>query len=187
MECAMSIRLILPNRLINTLPQDERIIFLAGPIRGGGNWQTLAIQYINAYDGDHVIACPCRFPPEHTFWKYALAGENDKFESQTLWERYYLERASKSGAIMFWLGREDGEHPRDPKDGPYARDTYGELGEWRMRMKYENARVVVGAEGGFPGLSVIEKNFKAVFRSQFEIYSTLHQTVSAAVMRAHQK
>lgn len=59
-------------------------------------------------------------------------------------------------------------------------DTRGELGEWRWRMKTENARVVVGAEPEFLGLSQIQRNFSATLGYDFPIYDSIEKTARAA-------
>ncbi len=103
---------------------------------------------------------------------------------QTYWERYYLAIASTQGAIIFWLPKESKTKPRPPETGPYARDTYEELGEWRARMVRDKAREVIGAQQGFPGLSVILKNFRAMIGDGFTPYGTLRETVRAGVALA---
>jgi hypothetical protein len=112
-----------------------------------------------------------------------MKGQEDYFSRQTLWERYYLEIVAKrkNGCIIFWLPCESKDNPR--RDGsPYARDSYGELGEWRGRMINDpNLHVVIGAESGFPGLNQINANFSSALKKEFCIHTTLQDTVKAAV------
>ncbi|KKQ34454.1 MAG: hypothetical protein US50_C0048G0001 [Candidatus Nomurabacteria bacterium GW2011_GWB1_37_5] len=147
------IKLILPNNnkgVVLDLKQGERLYFLAGPIRGGGDWQAKAIRVLNKKDPFCYIACPCRYDISHELSKYQLkptelprSTDDERewpeyaldFPSQTMWERYYLEHASWFGSIIFWLPCENKENPRKKEDGPYARDTYGELGRWSIRSK----------------------------------------------------
>lgn len=133
------------------------------------------------------IVCPCRYAPEHPLYRFAIKGEEGIFPNQTLWERHYLALASTQGSIIFWLPEESKNNPRPLETGPYARDTYGELGEWRTRMLYGNARVVIGAQRAFPGLSVITKNFRAMIGDTLVFYETLQDTIDAAVALANSK
>ena len=63
-------------------------------------------------------------------------------------------------------------------------DTRGELAEWRMRVKYEKARVVIGAEAGFIGLSMIQRNYWHVLGDDFPFYKSIEETADAAVKLA---
>ncbi len=197
------IKLILPNNnlgVILDLQQGERLYFLAGPIKGGGTWHKDAIELLHKKDPFCYIVCPKPYDSRHRlrptkqerstddergFTEYAL-----RFPSQTAWERYYLERASYYGSVIFWLPQEDVNEPR--KDGsPYARDTYGELGRWSLRSSKphyfcfkeneDRVNLVIGAEKYFPGLSVIQKNLDGDHGSPFQIYTTLEDTISEAV------
>lgn len=118
------------------------------------------------------------------------------FPSQTLRERYYLEMAWAEWSIIFWLPEEDNENPRKKEEWPYARDTYGELGEWRIRTKFwidgsmttwNNIFFVLGWEKWFHGIDVIEKNYKWVFWSEYTVYTTLEDTCRAGIDKAHGK
>jgi hypothetical protein len=199
------IKLILPNNgvSLDRLQSGERVYFLAGPIRGGDDWQANAIQMLYEKDPFCYIACPCRYGPEHPLFQYSLPATESPssmpeqveyeytFDSQTYWERFYLEEASQRGSVIFWLPCESKENPRKKEDGPYARDTYGELGRWSLRsanpdefsVEKNNKRVnvVVGAEEEFPGLSIIQKNFDGDHEKRFIIYQTLEQTIIEAV------
>ena len=118
----------------------------------------------------------------HPAYQYAATGRSDAFERQLAWERYYLELAGihhPMGCILFWLPLESEKEPH-PGPEPYAMDTRGELGEWRMRIKYEHARVVIGGDKDFLGLSQIERNFSHIAGSSFVFYDELETTVQAA-------
>ncbi len=191
----MNIKLILPKNAV-FVELSDKIFFLAGPILGGGDWQSDAIHLLAKQAPGSYVACPCRHKPEHPLYRFSILGETNKrwtsrglelFLSQTLWERYYLGLAGKQGAIVFWLSEEDLINPRPRETGPYARDTYGELGEWRARIFYDNARVVIGAEDGFPGLSVVVKNYRAMVGDTFVFHKTLQDTIDAAVALANSK
>jgi hypothetical protein len=113
-----------------------------------------------------------------------MRGEENRFERQTDWERHYLEQAAEkwpAGCIIFWLAEQ--KEPRQD-GGPYARDTYGEIGEWRGRMmRAPHLRVVVGAEKEFPGLSQIKRNFELAL-PDLKIYDTMEEVVERAAFFA---
>lgn len=205
------IKLILPtNRMgvVLDLKRGERLYFLLGPIRGGGDWQAEAIRLLHEKDPNCYIACPCRYDVRHSLSKYEIKptiiphdDESEEktpeyalpFENQTMWERYYLKLASWHGSIVCWLPNEDKKNPRPKEQGPYAQDTYGELGRWSIMSsdpqrfsidedsKGRRINLTIGAEENFPGLSVIQKNFNADHGKDFPIHSTLEETILAAV------
>lgn len=207
----IKIALILPkNGVVLDLKSGEHLYFLAGPIRGAGDWQSKAIKMLTEKDPACYIVCPCRYVEQnHDLSRYSLPAtklpsETDdirefpeymlEFPDQTRWERYYLAKAAHLGSIIFWLPQEDANNPRKKEDGPYARDTYGELGRWSIRHALQHnpfgqekqVKIVVGAEPTFPGLSVIQKNFDDDHGKPFTIYTTLEDTIDQAITLANQ-
>ncbi|MBI2109164.1 MAG: hypothetical protein HYT93_03225 [Parcubacteria group bacterium] len=179
-------KIILPKIFYGIDLAEEPLFFLAGPIRGGGDWQKETCVALQKHVPNCIIACPCRWSAKHPLSSYFTEGLDTVFERQTDWERYYLERAGTlnfAGGIIFWLPCESKKDPH-PGPEPYAMDTRGELGEWRWRMKTENARVVVGAEEGFFGLSQMQRNFSKALGYDFPVYSSIEDTVEAAVALA---
>ncbi len=180
-------QLILPKQFIEDGSASYPTFFLAGPIKGGGDWQHAACLELleEVQDADFQVVVPCRWKPEHPLYQHRCDGlDETRFSRQTTWERQCLEIAAKSvfgGCVIFWLPCESPNSPRT--DGhPYARDSYGELGEWRGRMMHEpDLRVVVGAEKDFPGLDVIHHNFERALNREFPIYETLEETIARAV------
>jgi hypothetical protein len=176
-------RLILPKTLCKIDPTYGPLFFLAGLIRGGGDWQMECCIEIRKCILNFYVALPCRYLENHPLMAFRLDGDEDCFDRQLTWERYYLEMAADFGCLIFWLPREDRTNPRVGYE-PYAMDTLGELGEWRGRLMYDSSlRIVIGAEPGFPGLSQIQRNFNLATRSEFPIYGTLDETVVAAVKK----
>lgn len=181
-------RLLLPKTFVDTRYTKDPVFFLAGPIKGGDDWQANATTLLATQVPDCIIVNPCRYTESHPLYQYRMdAIENDDFPNQTLWERYFLDlagRRSSNGCILFWLPCESKTNPRN--DGsPYARDTYGELGEWRGRAignPYLN--FVVGAEKDFPGLKQICTNFEDALGAHFVLHNSLEETVTAAVEKA---
>ncbi len=180
-------RLILPKTFVK--PEEiggAPFFFLAGPIRGGGDWQhKMSLVLDEKTGGDCIIANPSRYTDTHPLWKYRMSGQEDKFARQLDWERFYLDEAGiyrKRGCIIFWLGCEDKEKPH-PGPEPYAMDTRGELGEWRGRMRHESVALVIGGEEKFFGLSQIQRNFTQSLGLVFHIENTLEATADAAIAR----
>jgi len=179
-------KILLPKHYVSDEEIGESTLyFLAGPIRGGGDWQHLMCTAIWQHHPGACIACPCRWNYLHPLSTYFATGDESRFKRQLEWEQYYLKRAGLGssrwrGCVIFWLGCEDKQNPH-PGPEPYAMDTRGELGEWRMRMCYEGARVVVGGHPEFHGLSQIERNFRAVVGDDFVIHQSIDATARAAV------
>jgi hypothetical protein len=185
-------KLVLPKTIVE-VPDKSKVFFLAGPIRGGGDWQHQAILRIAELMPEAFIATPSRYNENHPLYKYKLPEDTQSLDDtqvawvkkhQTNWERYYLEIASRMGCILFWLPEEDINNPRLKEDGPYAQDTYGELGEWRGRLSQDQSvRLVIGAMEAFLGLRAIHRNYKAVDQG-FKYYTCLEDTIQAAIVRS---
>lgn len=179
-------RIIVPKRFVTP---NYPLFFLAGPVRGGGDWQADMFRTLQRFlpreRGTAVSPCRWGKDPKHPLTGSFAQGPEERFEHQLDWERYYLERAglptNKPGCIIFWLPLESQTHPH-PGPEPYAMDTRGELGEWRGRMMH-NPRIhlVIGADPKFLGLSQIRRNFSAALGYTFPIYHTMEETARAAI------
>ncbi len=162
------------------------LFFLAGPCSGGGDWHKDLANLLLGHVGDCIIVNPSwDYDERHPHYKYRMVCVR-YFEHSLDFEIFYLDQAAEfwdRGSIIFWLACESKERPRD--DGEhYARDTRGEVGEWRGYLRCKpHARVVMGAEEGFSGLSVIERNFKARVPG-FKIHRTMEDVVKAAAKYA---
>jgi len=163
------------------------LYFLGGPIRGGGDWQSRMCGTIAHFGPRCFVACPNRWSPEHSFANRFMPGEEDRFERQTDWERCYLDVAGdpdkgERGCIIFWL--EPQREDRPPTAGVYARDTLGEIGEWRGRMMSRTGlRVVIGADPEYDqrGVNIMQYNFEKALKRSFPIYRTMRATFRAAM------
>lgn len=166
------------------------LYFLAGPIRGGGDWQSRMCEIIEHSDPDCIVACPHRWGPGHSFANRCMPGEEGRFERQTDWERFYLAVAGEHigaeyGSIIVWL--EPQQESRPPEAGVYARDTLGEIGEWRGRLMYEpGLRIVIGADPDYDphGVNIMQYNFEKALRRKFPIYRSMQETFRAAMTMA---
>ncbi len=160
------------------------IFFLAGPVRGGGDWQQQMARILSNVVPNCVIAIPCRWDDTHVLSRYFLRGTRLSFERQLNWERYYLKEAglnAKLGCVIFWLPPESTQNPH-PGPEPYSMDTRGELGEWRMRIKFQNARVVIGCPDpdAYHGFSQIHRNYSLELGHDFPVHSTMENTALSA-------
>ncbi len=175
-------RLILPNTFVEIDYSYGPLFFLAGPVRGGGDWQAKCADLIHKKHFDQCyIAIPCRYEENHPHMRYRISGNETRFPRQLAWERYYLEKAAgMHGCLIFYLPLESKTHPH-PGPEPYAMDTRGELGEWRWRARDKHSNhIVIGAEEGFFGLSQIEYNFSVALGRDFKAHRSLEATVEAA-------
>jgi len=176
---------VVPKHLFLFNETNLPLFFLAGPEKGGQDWQAGAAGQLMAEQGMGTVAIPYSKPLSvlHPCYSMLRLGKEDVFGRQAQWERHHLNCASRHGCIIFWLPAMD-PHYQPTIDHPYARFTYGELGEWRAHLQHNRSlRVVVGGESGFPGFNTEMYNWQAAI-SDFQYYHTLEETVSAAISRA---
>ena len=196
-EAAGRVFRILPKRMCTLSEHHGPVFFLAGPLSGGGDWQscmceallkemttafTVAIPY-----GLHDRPASSREP----FSQFTELQADARTDRQLAWERHYLDLAAgaplvhaaapQPGCIVFWLPEESARYPKDTAHGPYAQDTRGELGEWRGRLMYDSSlRVVLGGDSRFPGFNTMERNFMHALGDDFKVHRTMQETAAAA-------
>ncbi|MFO0764935.1 MAG: nucleoside 2-deoxyribosyltransferase domain-containing protein [Patescibacteria group bacterium] len=119
---------------------DRQLIFLAGPIQGGPDWQAMAIRALRIFDQEVLIANPRGPEPWHGDYK-----------AQVSWERDHLNHACKHGVVLFWMASEVHHNPRRA----YAQTTRVEWGRVFERLLHHEARLVIGMETGFSGRKYI--------------------------------
>lgn len=134
--------LLQPPEIIET---NEPVIFLAGPIQGGPDWQSKASNLIHDLDPSLIVASPRKDYPEGTF----------VYERQVDWETHFLRTAGRSGVIAFWLAAQVEETP----GRSYAQTTRFELAEWKMRHEYDDIKLTLGIEEGFGNARYIRRRF----------------------------
>ncbi len=172
--------LIIPKSYVQELKFP--LIFLAGPIRSAPNWQDEAIDFLFLYEPNLIIASPRRGVRDNIA-PYIIMGDENYFPRQRAWERHYLDIASKTGAILFWLPG-DAEHDCQKV---YGAMTRVEIGQWMTSYKNNNSvRFCVGSDGKFPELHTIEYDLK-LDAPTHEIRKTLEETCIEAVQLAYQK
>ena len=159
---------------------DFPIIFLAGPIKGAPNWQSEAAKILLSREPSLVIASPRKELGEDLN-QFLISGRNGVFPRQRTWERYYLDLASKTGAILFWL---PGQAYFTPKK-IYSAMTRLELGQWMANYRNDNSvRFCVGSDGNFPELDVIRYDLSQEAPDK-EIKGTLEETCLEALRIAN--
>jgi len=142
---------------------DGPLIYLNGPIQGTSDWQSTAIRTLNEFAPNLHVASPrsTRF--------------TGSFEEQLTWETAFIQRAAKSGCIVFWLARETNHRCHRA----YAQQARFELGEWAVLSRAGLARIVVGIESGFTGGPFLHRRLTLAYPN-IPICSTLRQTCAAA-------
>ncbi len=181
--------IVIPKQYVAIKPTDI-LLFLAGPVRGGKDWQHQCIKaFIEGATffwtdtlrekvfGRLKIIVPCRWGKEHhlaahfaTTYEEVTSG-SDYQVSQTAMERFYLSAAINQGngsRIVFGLFEEDEENPRPKDEGPYAQDTYGEIGRWSVVANYTDSPCVrIGYQANFPRVKTIKRNLLNDWRSSW--------------------
>ena len=142
------------------------VVFLAGPIQGGSDWQSDAIRIMGESGKRFDIANPRKDYAPGTF----------VYEHQVDWETTYLKRAGAEGVVLFWLARQAYDTP----GRPYAQTSRFELGEWMVRATHEGAKVVIGIEEGFSNERYIRRRFGQEHRS-IQVQSRLEDVCMEAL------
>src|SRR3990167_4047614 len=142
-------KLIIPKTYVQEL--GAPLIFLAGPIRSAPNWQDEAIESLFSQEPNVTIASPRRGIRDKIA-PYILTGDESYFPRQRAWERHYLDIASKTGAILFWL---PGEEQHQCKK-VYGAMTRVELGQWMANYRHnQEVRFCIGSDVEFSELDTI--------------------------------
>jgi hypothetical protein len=188
MKIYNSMKILIPKRNYEIDPAFGSLFFLAGPVRGGDDWQKKFYELLKTKLDQFYVAIPYYHVPgmqKFDLLDHAEEGSGDDFPRQLDWERFYLEKAATQGCVVFWLPEESKHDPRPKEEGAYATDTRGEMGRWSVHKKYHpEYKLVVGGEATFPGLSQIQRNLNADVGCDFPIYNTLEETVDAAIAAA---
>jgi len=159
------------------------LIFLAGPIQGAPSWHDEAISILHEIDESICIASPCR--RKVRIDEASIPGASKEFTSemyneQVDWETHYLNRAAKDGVVLFWLAKET----KHICTRAYAQTSRFELGEWKERSRWTNAKLVVGIQKGFTNERYIRRRL-AQDCSDIQIADTLEATCMAAIQLIH--
>ena len=180
----------LPKQVVTLYPTiDSPLFFLAGPIRGGGDWQSELADHILNREPSANIACPSRWDSRHRLAPNFHQPFSRATNRQVIWERHYLKQAGLEpkvrGCVIFWL---DCESVTDPHPGPepYAMDTRREIGKFTAYAEMLNGavRMVVGGSPDFYGLDVILFELSQAFGYKFPFYKTMDEVADHALQIA---
>ncbi len=179
-----------PKRIVPLKPTIESpLLFLAGPIRGGGDWQSDMAEQILKQEPSANIACPSRWDGTHRLACHFHQPFSQADNRQLVWERHYLKQAgieqSVPGCIIFWLGRESTAKPH-PGPEPYAMDTRREIGKFTAFAEMMNVRMVVGGDRSFYGLDVILFELSEAYGKSFPFYENMEEVATNALLTARQ-
>jgi len=175
----MNKQIILPKTYIDGITTST--IFLAGPSRSTYDWQSEAIRILLDLQSDLTIVNPKR-AVQGDLIKRVIEGDNTHFSRQRAWERHYLNLASKTGCIMFWLPEET-EHSCKKV---YGAMTRVEIRQWMTNYKHDNSvRFCVGSDGKFQELHTIVYDLSIDAPSKI-VLPTLEQTCQEAIKLATQ-
>lgn len=182
-------QIIVPKRYPVLTPYDV-LVFLIGPVTGGGDWQASLITsfeeerkklwtytFTEMFLPRIKFVVPCRWGSDHSLAEYFVTvygivpeGAPYIVQRQTRWEREYIGKildGNDEGLIVCVLFPEDQNNPRPKEMGPYARDTYGELGEWTTVAYFKKAsNFIIGYSGQFSGIDVRMANFELRFGTE---------------------
>ena len=183
-------KIILPKVIVPLNEFNESpLFFLAGPIRGGGDWQSEMAQVLESVAPDCLIACPCRWDATHRLAGYFHTPFiTDTQNRQLHWERYYMDIAGmdwqKPACIIFWLGLESQTSPH-PGPEPYAMDTRREVGKWTGILRTEDcARMAVGGHPDFHGLSAIRDELDDANSGPMPFFTDMKELAERAIKLA---
>lgn len=190
-----NINLIVPaNSIVLSEEQLKKnnIYFLAGPILGGGNWQKDAIKMLEQKDPGCYVVCPWDWYQPHELYASSIPQDKLLALKHKEWTTYYMELSAKYGSLIFWLPCEK-QHTDN-----YIRDTYYQLKLWGNSYSKNWAiyNITIGAEGKFPSLSIIKKNWLEDSKIQPSyptnipetlFYTTIEDTIIGAINNINQE
>lgn len=158
-------KIILPPQYDNNL--EGSLIFLAGPIQGTWDWQSVAIQYIQKLNLDLNIASPRR---NDDSWKF-------NYNEQVDWETNHLNKAAQNGVILFWMAKET-EHDCSRA---YAQTTRFEFAEWKTKYHFDKKiKLAIGIEDGYTGAKYIKRRVSQDC-PELKICNSLEETCEVAI------
>lgn len=179
-----------PRKIVPLTPTiDTPLFFLAGPIRGGGDWQSSMAEHIMLREPSALIACPSRWDSTHRLAHYLHQPFSQARNRQVVWERHYLKQAGLEpkvpGCVIFFLCLESVQDPH-PGPEPYAMDTRREIGKFTAYAEMMGVRMVLGGDRGFFGLDVILFELSKAIGRRFPFYETMPEVADHAMLIARQ-
>lgn len=180
----------LPKQIVPLQPTSGApLLFLAGPIRGGDDWQADMSVEVLRQEPHTFIACPLRWNGEHRLSHHFYQPYTQAENRQLVWERHYLKQAGieedENGCIVFWLGLESETHPH-PGPEPYAMDTRREIGKFTAFAEMMPTRLIVGGNRNFFGLDVILFELSEAIQKPVPFYESMKEVAEHALLTARQ-
>ena len=178
----------LPKPIVRLTPTFERpLLFLAGPIHGGGDWQAQMAELLLKHEPGALIACPVRWDGAHRLAHHFYHPFAQAMNRQLVWERHYLKQAGLEpnvpGCVIFWLSFESTEDPHGGPE-PYAMDTRREIGKFTAYAEMTSVRMVIGGDRRFYGLDVILFELNEAFGEPIPFYERMEDVAAQAVLTA---
>lgn len=160
---------------------NEKIIFLAGPIRGSSEWQFEAIKFLKQRRVDAHITSPRRphIPTEVEARRLDIPWRFYSSEEQSDWEVDTIMHAYTCGVVMFWFQKEQ-EHNCDHCHAQTTRVEAGIIIGHAMTTPTNN--LVVGIEDEFDGAPYLRHTFRKR-AGVTRIHRTLQATLEATIDR----
>jgi hypothetical protein len=116
------------------------LVFLAGPIQGAPNWQSVLGKQLLVHNKNVLVASPRRAGVDKKDFVYA---------EQKAWELDHLRRATKFGVAAFWFAAQDPELPYEAGRA-YAQTSRIEIGKVLGWKDFEpQIQVVVGFDPNY--------------------------------------
>lgn len=134
------------------IPNDNHLIFLAGPIQGARDWQAEASGLLTNHSRPSTDTLHIANPRRYDIEPDKRMDEKSKLE-QIKWEKARLARAGRvgPGAVLFWLEAQDTEIPY-PQGRSYAQTTRQEFGRAMGWLDYDpNVVVAIGMHPAYVG------------------------------------
>jgi hypothetical protein len=149
----MGIIIIYPNQVATVTGP---LIYLLGPVEGCPDWQSEAMGMLSINPSLHIAS------PRGAFSATKLPSA-----SKEAWEKAYIEKASQTGVVVFWL-------PRGSEESPQLPESYIAFGK-----AMNSSRIVFGIEEGFRQREDIVASLSLVWPG--EIFSNLAEVCSEAI------
>ncbi len=110
---------------------------------------------------------------------------NYSFTRQRAWERYYLEKASRYGSILFWLPAVDSK--MNNAKLTYGATTRFELGEWMTRASLDpDINIEIGSDDKFDTIHTIKYDMQRLLPNH-TLHNSIESLVDASIEKAHKK
>jgi len=175
-------RLLLPKQYRPLSP--DPLIFLCGPLHAAPRWQQAAAEMIFRKTEDTVIISP-RWIMMGSIPSDYFNNCNYTFTRQRAWERYYLEKASLYGSILFWLPAVDPN--MNNAELTYGATTRFELGEWMTRASLDpEINIEIGSDNQFDTIHTIKYDMRRLLPNHV-LHNSLESLVDASIEKAHRK